>query len=313
MGQTLCDSCYSTYRKHGTFVRSVRTNDGWLRACEGSPQNFDDSTQGQMHVANPTSTPQLVSYKRSHSATLSTRTATSAASNTREWADPGALKRSNFAERTEERLFKARRLRKPSAKMRESTFVRPWNDGGGLHAQSCEEAVDGTTISPVHSAVIEAVTVAPKTANTPVPLRGAACDEREQGRMLCPCYLEISLTYTRTHRARAHALSMLSRDLADTHTHTQSKGAHLLSCAAREVPTYLSTSYHHDGAEVEVCDSLWPPLDSGVGLFPISPAQPGLPMPYNDWSNEGWMAVSGRELAQLFDSDCLNPEIESFA
>lgn len=29
--QTLCDSCYSTYRKHGTFVRSVRTNEGWFR------------------------------------------------------------------------------------------------------------------------------------------------------------------------------------------------------------------------------------------------------------------------------------------
>lgn len=31
VGQTLCDSCYSTYRKHGTFVRSVRTNEGWSR------------------------------------------------------------------------------------------------------------------------------------------------------------------------------------------------------------------------------------------------------------------------------------------
>ena len=31
VGQTLCDSCYSTYRKHGTFIRSIRTNDGWSR------------------------------------------------------------------------------------------------------------------------------------------------------------------------------------------------------------------------------------------------------------------------------------------
>ena len=31
IGQTLCDSCYSTFRKHGTFVRSVRTQSGWLR------------------------------------------------------------------------------------------------------------------------------------------------------------------------------------------------------------------------------------------------------------------------------------------
>jgi hypothetical protein len=36
VGQTLCDSCYSTYRKHGTFVRSVRTNEGWSRTGEGA-------------------------------------------------------------------------------------------------------------------------------------------------------------------------------------------------------------------------------------------------------------------------------------
>lgn len=31
MGKLLCDSCYSTYRKHGTLVRSVRTSEGWSR------------------------------------------------------------------------------------------------------------------------------------------------------------------------------------------------------------------------------------------------------------------------------------------
>ena len=31
LGQTLCDSCYSTFRKHGTFNRSVRTTKGWSR------------------------------------------------------------------------------------------------------------------------------------------------------------------------------------------------------------------------------------------------------------------------------------------
>jgi len=31
MGKTLCDSCYSTFRKHGTFIRSVRTPEGWTR------------------------------------------------------------------------------------------------------------------------------------------------------------------------------------------------------------------------------------------------------------------------------------------
>ena len=34
-GKTLCDSCYSTYRKHGTFVRSVRTDEGWVRSSDG--------------------------------------------------------------------------------------------------------------------------------------------------------------------------------------------------------------------------------------------------------------------------------------
>jgi hypothetical protein len=31
VGKMLCDSCYSTFRKHGTLVRSVRTPDGWAR------------------------------------------------------------------------------------------------------------------------------------------------------------------------------------------------------------------------------------------------------------------------------------------
>lgn len=30
----LCDSCYSTFRKHGTFVRAVRTSKGWVRLDE---------------------------------------------------------------------------------------------------------------------------------------------------------------------------------------------------------------------------------------------------------------------------------------
>ena len=38
VGQTLCDSCYSTYRKHGTFVRSVRTNEGWFRVDSSGSQ-----------------------------------------------------------------------------------------------------------------------------------------------------------------------------------------------------------------------------------------------------------------------------------
>jgi hypothetical protein len=43
--QTLCDSCYSTYRKHGTFVRSVRTNEGWFRVDASGAQPADAALQ----------------------------------------------------------------------------------------------------------------------------------------------------------------------------------------------------------------------------------------------------------------------------
>jgi len=47
LGQTLCDSCYSTFRKHGTFTRSVRTNKGWSRVdSSGSqPSNTSQDTK----------------------------------------------------------------------------------------------------------------------------------------------------------------------------------------------------------------------------------------------------------------------------
>ncbi len=36
VGKMLCDSCYSTFRKHGTFVRAVRTSKGWVRMDEAT-------------------------------------------------------------------------------------------------------------------------------------------------------------------------------------------------------------------------------------------------------------------------------------
>ena len=42
LGMTLCDSCYSTYRKHGTFIRSVRTAEGWARFDERSKEKIVD-------------------------------------------------------------------------------------------------------------------------------------------------------------------------------------------------------------------------------------------------------------------------------
>ena len=59
VGQLLCDSCYSTYRKHGTFVRSVRTKEGWLRmksadtsADFSSPQTSSNASQKRQRVHN---------------------------------------------------------------------------------------------------------------------------------------------------------------------------------------------------------------------------------------------------------------------
>ena len=59
VGQLLCDSCYSTYRKHGTFMRSVRTNEGWLRmksadmsADFSSPQRPSNASQKRQRVHN---------------------------------------------------------------------------------------------------------------------------------------------------------------------------------------------------------------------------------------------------------------------
>ncbi len=106
-GMTLCDSCYSTYRKHGTFIRSVRTTEGWAR--------FDHSAQ--THILNKPSkkrvspTPRPV--KRS-------RQGTSA-------ADPAAKRRapSLIVDNESESLTvdllagRPRRERKPSAKLRD--------------------------------------------------------------------------------------------------------------------------------------------------------------------------------------------------
>jgi hypothetical protein len=59
VGQLLCDSCFSTYRQHGTFMRSVRTNEGWLRmksadtsADFSSPQTPSNASQKRQRVHN---------------------------------------------------------------------------------------------------------------------------------------------------------------------------------------------------------------------------------------------------------------------
>jgi len=59
VGQTLCDSCYSTFRKHGTFIRSVRTNEGWFRVDSSGSQPSDLSCGDK-----PKKSPQAVKRQR---------------------------------------------------------------------------------------------------------------------------------------------------------------------------------------------------------------------------------------------------------
>jgi hypothetical protein len=133
-GMTLCDSCYSTYRKHGTFIRSVRTTEGWAR--------FDHSAQ--THILNKPSkkrvspTPRPV--KRS-------RPGTSA-------ADPAAKRRapSLIVDNESESLTldllagRPRRERKPSAKLRD-VLSGPEEEG---HEESSDSSdyVDTPSTTP---------------------------------------------------------------------------------------------------------------------------------------------------------------------
>mmetsp|Transcript_12536 Transcript_12536/g.29310 ORF Transcript_12536/g.29310 Transcript_12536/m.29310 type:complete len:500 (+) Transcript_12536:182-1681(+) len=54
MGKTLCDSCYSTFRKHGTLVRSIRTPEGWTRLdSEGRVQASVKGGARKRPIASP--------------------------------------------------------------------------------------------------------------------------------------------------------------------------------------------------------------------------------------------------------------------
>ena len=50
-GMTLCDRCYTFYRKHGTFIRPVRTLHGWASFDPSAEKNswasFDPSASAQ--------------------------------------------------------------------------------------------------------------------------------------------------------------------------------------------------------------------------------------------------------------------------
>jgi hypothetical protein len=54
-GMTLCDLCYSTYRKHGTFIRSVRTPEGWARFDHSAQKHVLDEPSKKLvaHASGP--------------------------------------------------------------------------------------------------------------------------------------------------------------------------------------------------------------------------------------------------------------------
>jgi len=67
VGQTLCDSCYSTFRKHGTFIRSVRTNEGWFRVDSSSSLLSSSSLPSLLSSSDkPKKSPQAVKRQRSN-------------------------------------------------------------------------------------------------------------------------------------------------------------------------------------------------------------------------------------------------------
>lgn len=72
VGQTLCDSCYSTYRKHGTFVRSVRTGEGWSRSGNGEAESVSVksmSSHVEALVCEKAEKPRKVPQQRTQRAT----------------------------------------------------------------------------------------------------------------------------------------------------------------------------------------------------------------------------------------------------
>jgi len=105
-GMTLCDSCYSTYRKHGTFIRSVRTPEGWAR--------FDHSAQA--HILNKPSkkrvTPAPRPIKRARPSMTSQHPMAGSVKRCRLVIDEGVSE--------DPQAGRPKRERKPSAKMRDT-------------------------------------------------------------------------------------------------------------------------------------------------------------------------------------------------
>lgn len=67
VGKTLCDSCYSTFRKHGTLVRSVRTPEGWARLDGDGTVYRPNNPKGAGRKRQPQSDASAAAAKRRRS------------------------------------------------------------------------------------------------------------------------------------------------------------------------------------------------------------------------------------------------------
>lgn len=74
IGKMLCDSCYSTFRKHGTLVRSVRTADGWARLDNDGtvhrPNQTKNNRKRPAAASNPSPSPEASPKSRKKTAVL---------------------------------------------------------------------------------------------------------------------------------------------------------------------------------------------------------------------------------------------------
>ena len=108
-GMTLCDSCYSTFRKHGTFIRSVRTSEGWAR--------FDHSAQ--THILNKPSKKRVAPIVRPVKR-----------------ARPAPLARCSVV--VSEDTCRPKRERKPSTKLRDLLQQDDESEGEPITPMTCE-------------------------------------------------------------------------------------------------------------------------------------------------------------------------------
>ena len=175
VGKTLCDSCYSTFRKHGTFARSIRTNDGWSRSVQaGTIGKRPALATGPLHEAKSKPSPKPT-MSRSQPSPKRPRTQSAApklpavASAATSGTSNGALPK-----------------RKAAMKAAGSWRVAGGDKGGAVDRQVEAELLDAVAIlrsmqrSSYASSVTEAVAASRREqSRSPAPLQTGSCQASE--------------------------------------------------------------------------------------------------------------------------------------